>query len=81
MSSSNPVPIPSATVGAPDSSTMVGGGAFNDYGIGPGNMLFASYPSNKHMWSASGKAHEEPSNATLTVYAIGVTNMEDPSLP
>jgi hypothetical protein len=77
---SNSEAHPSATVAAPNDTTMVGGGALDDYGTGPGNMLYASYPLNANTWRANGKDHSISSYATLTTYAIGVSNMVNPTL-
>jgi hypothetical protein len=51
---------------------LTGGGAFVDYGTGPGNLLTKSYPENDHTWTASSKDHKEHSPATITAYAIGL---------
>ena len=80
QASSNSVSWPKYDVAAPASTIMVGGGARDDYGTGYGNILYSSYPSDANTWSASGKDHKDDSPATLTVYAIGVRNMVDPSL-
>ena len=81
QASSNPAAHPSSAVAAPGSTTMVGGGALVDYGFDNGNMLYESYPSDTNSWSATGKDHKWSSSATLTVYAIGVRNMVDPTMP
>jgi hypothetical protein len=52
--------------------TLTGGGAFVDYGTGPGNLLTSSYPENDHTWAASSKDHVAHSHATITAYAIGL---------
>jgi hypothetical protein len=52
--------------------TLTGGGAFVDYGTGPGNLLTSSYPKNDHTWAASSKDHKQASHATITAYAIGL---------
>jgi hypothetical protein len=72
---SNPVQHPSVTVGAPSGTVMVGGGAYDNY-RGDGNLLVQSYPANGETWSATGTDHVAVSPGTLTVYAIGVRNMQ-----
>src|SRR5262249_34963206 len=72
---SNPDQHPSVTVGAPGGTVMVGGGAYDNYRGGPGNLLVQSYPADAETWSASGTDHLVASPGTLTVYAIGVRNM------
>jgi hypothetical protein len=79
--SSDPNRHPEFHVGAPEGTTMVGGGALVDYGRGEGNMLYASYPKDANTWRASGKSQEKVSMATLTSYAIGVKNMVTPTIP
>jgi hypothetical protein len=48
---------------------LIGGGAIVDYGQGPGNLLTGSYPEGK-AWVASSKSHRHSSPATVTAYAI-----------
>jgi len=73
---SNPEQHPSVTVGAPGGTVMVGGGAYDNYRGGAGNLLVQSYPADAETWSATGTDHVDPSRGTLTVYAIGVSNMQ-----
>ena len=73
---SNPDQHPSVTVGAPGGTVMVGGGAYDNYRSGTGNLLVQSYPADAETWSASGTDHLVASPGTLTVYAIGVRNMQ-----
>ena len=73
---SNPGQYPSGTVGAPGGTVMIGGGAYDNYGTGAGNLLVQSYPADAETWSASGTDHIDASPGTLTVYAIGVSNMQ-----
>ena len=73
---SNPDQHPSVTVGAPGGTVMVGGGAYDNYRGGAGNLLVQSYPADAETWSATGTDHVDPSRGTLTVYAIGVSNMQ-----
>lgn len=68
---------PEASLGPPDDTILVGGGAYDRW-QNPGNMLTDSYPKNLSTWSAAGKDHMSASSATLTVYAIGVKNMVPP---
>ena len=76
QASSNPNAHPESTVAAPSGTTTVGGGAFVDCGAGEGNMLFQSFPLDANNWYAIAKDHELSSIATLTVYAIGVRNVD-----
>jgi hypothetical protein len=73
---SNPDQHPSVTVGAPGGTVMVGGGAYDNCRSGTGNLIVQSYPSDAETWSASGTDHIYVSPGTLTVYAIGVSNMQ-----
>lgn len=52
----------------------VGGGAWVEYGNGPGAMLTASYPGDDSLssWKARSKAHGYASPHVLTTYAIGL---------
>jgi hypothetical protein len=67
---------PTQTAGAGGYFTLVGGGAFDNYGSGYGNMLQDSYPvytSDKPpVWKATGHDCKESDNSILTVYAIGL---------
>lgn len=74
-STSDPLPHPQASVGAPSATVLVGGGA-RDTGGGAGNMLDASYPSNGTTWQASGKDQKDSSPGTITAYAVGMTGLK-----
>ncbi|EJN08860.1 MAC/perforin domain-containing protein [Bradyrhizobium sp. YR681] len=52
--------------------SLTGGGAFVDYGSGPGNLLTSCYPESDRTWAASSKDHQKSSPATITAYAIGL---------
>ncbi|WP_428261095.1 hypothetical protein [Haliangium sp.] len=53
---------------------LVGGGAWADYGAGPGALLTASYPESNDLetWVGKSKDHESVNPHTLHVYAIGM---------
>jgi hypothetical protein len=70
---------PEASLGPPDQTTLVGGGAYDRW-QGEGNMLTDSYPQDLSDWYAAGKDHIKSSEATLTVYAIGVKDMVPPGV-
>jgi hypothetical protein len=75
---------PAVSVGPPDDTIMVGGGAYDRWDEQKdqaGNMLLGSYPEDSSIWRASGKDHLTASPATLTVYAIGVKNLTPPPSP
>jgi vibriolysin len=63
---------PSAVASLPSGYTLVGGGAKVNWS-GAGNLLYASYP-NGNSWVASSKDHDISSPATITSYAIGLSN-------
>lgn len=66
-------PHPSAEVCVPDGWVLVGGGAKANY-TGPGSMLFASFPNLfGNCWLAKAKDHLQPDPATVTAFAIGLT--------
>lgn len=64
---------PSVDVTVPKTFKIVGGGAFDHWG-GAGNLLTASYPKDQHTWFAAGKAHEVASPASLTAYALAISD-------
>jgi len=53
---------------------LTGGGAYADYGSGPGALLWESRPLDGNLitWLASSKDHTEANPHTLHVYAIGM---------
>jgi hypothetical protein len=53
---------------------LTGGGAYADYGSGPGALLWESRPLDESLvtWLASSKDHISPSPHILHVYAIGI---------
>src|ERR687887_573248 len=63
--------IAMSTTGLP----ILGGGAFVDYGNGPGSLLTAAFPASPTGtdWEARAKDHGQSSPATVTAFAIGVT--------
>ena len=65
---------PSSSVDVGGNAKLVGGGAFDDYGNGYGNMLQNSYPGPNpdSQWTASGHDCGQSNNATVTAYAIGL---------
>ena len=62
---------PSAQVCLQPGWVLSGGGAIDNWNE-PGNLLTASFPSGS-CWSASGKDHIDPSPASITAYAIGLS--------
>jgi hypothetical protein len=62
---------PTAQVCLHSGWVLSGGGAIDNWNE-PGNLLTASFPSNS-CWSANGKDHIDPSPASITVYAIGLS--------
>jgi MAC/Perforin domain len=71
---------PEVSVGSPDQTTLVGGGAYDRW-QGQGNLLTDLHPEDSSNWHAAGKDHIDASPAVLTVYAIGVKNMVPPPSP
>lgn len=63
---------PQVSAHLPAGYTLVGGGARVNWS-GNGNLLYASYP-NGNSWVAASKDHVLSSPATVTAYAIGVSN-------
>ena len=55
----------------PKEFKILGGGAFDNWAGGEGNLLTASYPYGNppRKWIAAGKDHEAPSPAAITAYA------------
>lgn len=53
---------------------MTCGGASVQYGVGPGSMLYESYPLDSTTWIASSKDHDYPNMAIVQVYAIGLSS-------
>lgn len=70
--------VPTQTVGAGGGCTLVGGGAWDNYGSGKGNLLQDSYPlypttsSGAPVWSATGHDCNDSDSCILTVYAVGL---------
>jgi len=64
-------PHPSAQVCLDSGWVLSGGGAIDNWD-GEGNLLTASFPLNT-CWMAKGKDHIDPSPASITVYAIGIS--------
>jgi hypothetical protein len=69
---SNPDPHPQAVAVLPGGYTLTGGGAFVDYGSGPGNLLTGSFPNSPSSWQAQSKDHIDPDPASITSYVIGI---------
>jgi len=65
---------PWTTVNTLDNCLLIGGGAFDDYGLGYGNMLKSSNPSGVQ-WAVSGGAYRRSSPSQITAYAIGIENI------
>ncbi|MFE3784666.1 DUF2625 family protein [Amycolatopsis sp. NPDC059090] len=63
---------PEATAAVPEGFVLIGGGARVDVVAGDGNLLTASFPSGDRSWTARAKDHLHESNATLTVFALGL---------
>ncbi len=57
-----------------NSYVLVGGGAWADYGTGPGALLTSSYPADANLttWRATSKDHIRTSYHTLHSYAVGM---------
>ena len=55
---------------------LIGGGAIVDYGGGPGSLLTGSHPDDDG-WVAASKSHVESSPATVTAYAIYLSDPDD----
>lgn len=71
---------PSATATIPSNYLLIGGGAFDNYGTGYGNMLVDSYPASSTTWYVEGKDHRRPDPCTITAYAIGIKNISFPNV-
>jgi len=72
-------PHPLVKMCLPDGFTLTGGGAFDQWEGGAGNLLTASCPdfpglptSSLQCWNARGKDHFTPSPAALEVFALGL---------
>ena len=63
---------PSLDLTVPVGYKVVGGGAFDHYNGGYGNLLTASYPSDARTWSVAGKDHEVSDPASISVYALAL---------
>jgi hypothetical protein len=64
---------PTQQVNLPKGFVLVGGGAKSNY-TGEGNLLYASYPvEGAEAWSGASKDHEKPDPASITVWAIGLS--------
>lgn len=59
---------------------LTGGGAKVNWS-GAGNLLTASFPSNKQTWEARSKDHTHKSPASITAYAIGIRPRNGADLP
>lgn len=55
---------------------LIGGGAIVDFGGGPGSFLTGSYPE-EGAWVASAKDHLHSSPATVTAYAMYLSDPDD----
>jgi hypothetical protein len=70
-----------AAVASPNRSglKLIGGGAHDDYGNGPGGLLTGSYPYGDNAWKASAKDHgaDSSSPSTVTAYAIYLYDPDD----
>lgn len=57
---------------------LIGGGAYADYGSGPGALLWESRPLDPNLstWVASSKDHEVGSPHRLYVYSVGLRLMD-----
>lgn len=71
---------PRASVNVPDTFVMTGGGA-RVHWSGYGNLLTASFPSNKFSWEVRSKDHGVLSHAPVTAYAIGLRPRNKAALP
>jgi hypothetical protein len=78
--SSIPANHPSISKTIPGNCILIGGGAWDNYGTGYGNLLVDSYPSNLNTWSVQGKDHRRPNPCTITAYAIGIENISYPNV-
>jgi hypothetical protein len=67
---------PSTSVTVPAGFKMLGGGAFDHYSE-PGNMLTASYPQSSQTWFVAGKDHEQSSPASITAFALAISDPND----
>jgi hypothetical protein len=63
---------PSVDLTVPPGYKVLGGGAFDNYNSGYGNMLTASYPSDARTWSVAGKDHETSDPAAISAYALAL---------
>src|ERR1035437_957506 len=70
---------PWTTVNVTDNCILIGGGAFDDYGAGYGNMLTSSNPSGVQ-WQVSGQAYRRSDPTQITAYAIGIENISYPTV-
>jgi len=64
---------PSITAELPPGYTLLGGGAYADYGTGQGLLLTDSRPDGIQ-WVAQAKDHIYSSPGTVTAYAIGISS-------
>jgi hypothetical protein len=71
---------PEVDVSVPEGYLLIGGGAFDNYGTGYGNMLVRSYPTSSTTWYVFGKDHRRADPCTITAYAIGINNVSFPNV-
>src|ERR1700682_4774918 len=69
---SDSVEHPSVEVTVPAKFKIIGGGAFDNYLSGAGNILTASFPKDNRTWVAAGKDHEVASPADIIAYALAI---------
>lgn len=62
---------PEETATLPTGFVLLGGG-FRVEWSGSGNLATASYPPNRHAWTARSKDHIQRSEASITSYVLGI---------
>lgn len=75
--------FPNTTATLPANYSLIGGGSRVNYAGAPyggtGNLLIASYPYNDQTWKSESKTHYYNCTASITSFAIGITNNTIPN--
>jgi hypothetical protein len=70
---------PGTSVSVPANCILVGGGAFDNYVNGYGNMLKFSFPIANE-WNAGGQSYRRSDPCQITAYAIGIEDISYPTV-